>query len=101
MKMLMQVKLPNDAFNAAVRDQTAGKMISQILEEQKPSAAYFSEFEGQRGAILIVDVNESSEIPRLAEPWFLAFNAKVEMHIAMTPQDLKKSGLDKLGKKWV
>ena len=27
------------------------------------------------------------------EPWYLAFNADVEFRIAMTPEDLKKTGL--------
>jgi hypothetical protein len=34
---------------------------------------------------------DSSQIPAFAEPWFLAFNAKVELHPAMTMEDLKNS----------
>jgi len=45
-------------------------------------------------------VNHASDIPALAEPWFLQFDADVEMRIAMTPEDLGKSGLDALGKTW-
>jgi hypothetical protein len=30
----------------------------------------------------------------VAEPWFLAFNASVEYHPAMTPEDLQKAGPD-------
>jgi hypothetical protein len=36
----------------------------------------------------------------LAEPWFLGFRADVRLGVAMTPEDLKKAGLDDLGKKW-
>jgi len=43
---------------------------------------------------------DSSEVPALAEPFFLTFNAEVEFRIAMTPEDLARSGLDALGKKW-
>ena len=28
------------------------------------------------------------------------FNADVEFHIAMTPEELGRAGLDKLGEKW-
>jgi len=49
---------------------------------------------------MFVDVKDSSEIPKYAEPWFLTFNADVEFHVAMTPEELGKSGLDELGKKW-
>jgi len=100
MRMLMQVRLPLEPFNSAVRDGSAGPKMQRILEANKPEAAYFSEQEGQRGGILVVDVKDPSDIPVLAEPWFLTFNARVEFRIAMTPEDLSRSNLDALGKKW-
>jgi hypothetical protein len=33
-------------------------------------------------------------MPRLAEPWFLAFNASVEFLPAMKPEDSMKAGPD-------
>ncbi len=100
MRMLLQVRIPHEEFNAAVKDGTAGLKLNRILEETKPEAVYFTEYDGQRGAILIVDMKESSKVPMVAEPWFLLFNADVEFHIVMTPDDLGRAGLDKLGKKW-
>lgn len=100
MRMLMQVHLPLEPFNTAVRDGTAGEKIQRILESIKPEAAYFSEQGGKRGGTLVVDVASPSDVPRLAEPWFLTFDAAVEFRIAMTPDDLGKAGLDKLGKQW-
>ena len=47
-----------------------------------------------------MNVADSSKIPSLAEPWFLSFNADVEFHAAMNPEDLGKAGLDTIGKKW-
>jgi hypothetical protein len=55
---------------------------------------------GQRGAILIIDLPDPSKVPAFAEPWFLAFNANVEFHIVMTPDDLQRASLEELGKKW-
>jgi hypothetical protein len=101
MRMLLHVKFHHhDAFNAAVRDGSAGQKINRILEETKPEAVYFTEYAGKRSAILIVDVADPSKVPALAEPWFLTFNADVEFHCVMTPDDLKRAGLDALGKKW-
>jgi hypothetical protein len=71
-----------------------------ILEATKPEAAYFTEREGYRGAVLIVGASGPSDIPRLAEPWFLTLNATVEFRIAMTPEDLGSADLESLGKKW-
>lgn len=100
MRMLLKVKFPHEQFNQAVRDGSVGRKMRRILEDAKPEAVYFTERNGQRGAILIVDVADPSKIPSLAEPWFLTFNADVEFHIAMTPDDLQKGNLEELGKKW-
>jgi hypothetical protein len=100
MRMLMHVKLPNEPFNAAVRKGTVGETMQRIVAETKPEAVYFTEYEGRRGAILVVDVADASKIPALAEPWFLSFNANVELHAVMNPEELGKAGLDTIGKKW-
>lgn len=100
MRMILQVKLPNAAFNAAVKDGSVGKKIESVMQEIKPEAAYFIEYDGCRGAILVVNVPESSAVPRLAEPWFLLFDATCEFRVAMTADDLAKAGLEGIGKKW-
>jgi len=100
MRMLMHVECPLEPFNTAVRDGSAGPKIQRILEAIKPEAAYFSEHDGRRGGIFVVNVNSPSDVPALAEPWFLTFNAEVEFRIAMTPEDLSRASLDALGKKW-
>ena len=100
MRMLLDVTIPHEPFNSLVRKGVAGKKLSDILDALKPEAAYFSEHEGKRGATLVVDMADPSKIPALAEPWFLTFDADVKFRIAMTPDDLKKAGLDAVGKKW-
>jgi hypothetical protein len=100
MRMLMHVEFPLEPFNQAVRDGSAGQKVQRILETLKPEAAYFSERNGKRGGVLVVNVERSSDVPRLAEPWFLTFNAAVEFRIAMTPEDLAQAGLEKLGAQW-
>ncbi len=100
MRMIMNVKIPHATFNAAVKDGTAGAKIGKILEAIKPEAVYFTEQDGHRGAMLIVDLADASKIPVLAEPWFLTFQANVEFRIAMTPEDLQRSGIDGMGKQW-
>ncbi len=100
MRMIMLVQCPIEPFNTEVRKGKAGAKIKAILDAIKPEAAYFSEREGRRGGIFIVNVDKPSDVPRLAEPWFLNFNAEVEFRIAMTPEDLAHSDLEGLGKKW-
>ncbi len=100
MRMLVHVKFPHEPLNAAVRSGTAGKTIQRILDEIKPESVNFTEYNGRRGAIMIVEVANPSDVPRLAEPWFLSFNADVEFHIVMSPEELGRAGLDTIGKKW-
>jgi hypothetical protein len=98
--MLLQVNFPHQPFNAAVKDGSAGKKINRILQDAKPEAVYFTEIDGQRCAILIVNVDDPSRIPAYAEPWFLWFEADVKFRPVMTPDDLGRADLDALGRKW-
>ena len=98
--MMMLLTFPIEPFNTKVRNGTIGPTMMKILDDSKPEAAYFSEREGKRGGVLIVNVDGPSDVPRLAEPWFLNLNADVEFRICMLPQDLGAANLEALGKKW-
>ena len=92
MRCLLKVTIPVDAGNVAISNGTLPKTIESILGELKPEAAYFAEDSGQRTGFIFFDLKETSQIPAVAEPWFLAFNADVEFHPAMNLEDLKKAG---------
>lgn len=100
MKMLMNIKIPHEPFNTLVRNGKAGEIIGRIIDDLKPESIYFTEQNGTRGAVAIVEVEDSSRIPYFTEPFFLNFNADCEFRIAMSPEDLKKAGLNELGRKW-
>ena len=100
MKMLVNVKFPHEIFNKYTLDGTIGQKLNKIFEEIKPEAVYFTEMWGHRGVILYIDLASESDVPKIAEPFFLLFNADVKFSIVMTPEMLEKAGLDKLGKQW-
>ncbi|VVO31976.1 hypothetical protein PS723_05066 [Pseudomonas fluorescens] len=100
MKMLLMVEFPHEPFNSYVRDGKVGEIIRRILESIKPEAAYFTEQDGMRSGIFLINVQDSSEIPAFAEPFFLNFEASCKFRLAMSPEDLQKAGLEALGKKW-
>src|SRR5258708_7665990 len=75
MRILLNVSIPHEQFNAATKDGSVGAKLRRILDETKPEAVYFTEQHGKRSCILIVDLPDASKIPSLAEPWFLTFNA--------------------------
>jgi hypothetical protein len=90
MRFLLKVSFPVEAGNAAAK-KDGFKTIQKILEQQKPEAAYFVADGGKRTGLLIIDMTDASQIPALAEPWFLALNASVECTPAMIPEDLQKA----------
>lgn len=100
MKFLLNVIFPAEPFNTLVRKGKVGKILGKIQQELKPEAVYFTEQEGKRSGLYIVNLNKASEIPKVAEPFFLNFNADCMIKIVMTPEDLMKSGIDEIGKKW-
>jgi hypothetical protein len=100
MRMVLDVAIPNEPFNSLVKAGTAGEKIQEILGEIQPEAVYFTERNGERGAILVVDVADSSRVPAVSEPFFLAFNAAVKLRICMTPEDLGAAGLEEIGKQY-
>ncbi len=100
MRMLLTVEFPMEPFNTLVRNGKAGEVIGRILETIKPETAYFTEQDGKRGGIFVIDLQNPSDVPAFAEPFFLNFQASCKFRILMSPEDLKKAGLEALGKKW-
>ena len=92
MRFLVKVNIPVEAGNAAVKAGKLGSLMQSILADQKPEAVYFTDDNGERTAFLFLEMQSASEIPAIAEPWFLAFAASIEIHPVMVPDDLAKAG---------
>ena len=92
MRFLFKISWPVEAGNEAAKG--GFQVVEKILSEQKPEAAYFIAEGGMRTAILIMKMKDVSQLPAIAEPWFLALNARIEVTPAMVADDLKKAGPD-------
>ncbi len=92
MRIMMKVELETEAVNAAMKAGTFGRTIKSILNDIKPEAAYFAASKGARCGWIFVKMRDASEIPGLCEPFFHAFNAKIEIQPAMVAGDLSKAG---------
>jgi len=91
MRFMVRVIWDVEKGNEIARNGNLGEIAQSILEEIKPEAAYFVAEEGNRSAILFVNMEDASQIPAIAEPWFLAVNATVEFMPVMKMDDLLKA----------
>jgi hypothetical protein len=91
MRMMMKVSIPVDTGNAAIANGSLGTTIQRILADLKPEAVYFAEDNGQRTGYMFFDMQDSSQLPAVAEPWFLAFKADITVRPTMTLDDLAKA----------
>jgi hypothetical protein len=93
MRMLLRVSIPVEAGNIAANAGTLGSIIERILADRKPEAAYFfADDGGQRSGSIVFDMKDTPQIPAVAEPWFLAFNARVSLRPVTSLEDLAKAG---------
>jgi hypothetical protein len=75
--MLLRVSIPVEAGNAAAKAGTLGSTVERILADLKPEAAYFfPDDNGNRSGSIVFDMQDSSQIPAIAEPWFPCFQRK-------------------------
>ncbi len=92
MRFLLKVVMDVESGNQLVKAGKLGTTLQSILADLKPEAAYFTDTDGQRSGYVFVEMQDASRIPAIAEPFFLALNAKVEFHPVMLPEDLAKAG---------
>src|SRR6266545_5629246 len=92
MRFLVKVNMPVEAGNRLAKAGKLGTTIQSILADLKPEAAYFTDDNGQRSGFLFLEMQDASQIPAIAEPWFLAFNASIEIHPVMVADDLARAG---------
>jgi hypothetical protein len=98
MRMMMQLVIPVEAGNEAARTGAFGAPLQKMLEPLKPEAVYFTtSASGERGGFIVFDMHETSQLPVIAEPFFLAFKARLTFSPVMNAADLAKAapGIEK------
>jgi hypothetical protein len=94
---MLRITIPVDTGNEAIQNGMIQKVVSETMERLRPEAAYFLAEQGDRAAMFVFDLKDSSDIPSIAEPFFAGLNATVEFTPVMNAEDLKK-GLEKIRK---
>lgn len=90
MRVMLRAHLDTQASNEALKNGTLPKIMESMIERLKPEAAYFGPNEGGRTCTFVFDMQESSQLPTIAEPLFQELGAKFEIQPVMNAADLKK-----------
>jgi hypothetical protein len=90
MRTLLKATFEVAASNKAILDGSLPKIMKTTMDKLKPEASYFLATDGCRSCLMVFDLKDPSEIPSIAEPFFLNFNAKVEFQPVMNAEDLQK-----------
>lgn len=51
----------------------------------------FTDIDGCRGGYVVVNMDDASQIPALAEPLLLGLGSAIQVHPVMSPEDLEKA----------
>jgi hypothetical protein len=95
MRMLMRAQMDTAAGNKAINDGTLPRVIQSTIERLRPEAAYFTATEGMRTAFIVFDLHDPSDIPTVAEPFFMELGAKVEFTPVMNADEVRV-GVEKM-----
>ena len=92
MRYIIKVRIPMERGNELLRDPKFGEKMANLLKELKAEEAYFGTIDGQRGGYIVLNIDDASQIPALAEPLFLWLHADIETMPVMKIGDLQKAG---------
>ena len=90
MRIMVKVTIPVEAGNAAFKDGRLGKTFAAFVDQFRPESSYFFPEGGKRNALFVIDLKDSTQVPVVAERFFVELGAAVEMTPAMTYDELQK-----------
>lgn len=86
--------IPTTTGNKVVKDSNFLKNLEDYIQKFNCEASYFTEVNGNRTMVFVLDLPSPDMIPAIAEPLFQQFDANVEIHPAMNLDDLKNLLMD-------
>jgi hypothetical protein len=91
MRFIVSFRIPTEKANETIKSGNFPQTMQSILDELEPEAAYFTDMDGARGGYLIVNMDDASQLPAVAEPLFFGMGATIKVQLVMTPEDLQRA----------
>lgn len=88
-RVMITFSINPEKGDGLIKEGRLGETMASILEDLQPEAAYFTDVEGTRGGVLVVDMEDASQIPAVTEPLLLGLGATIRVQPVMTPEDLR------------
>ncbi len=89
MRTIMKVTIPVEAGNLGIKNGRLAGVVEAAIQALKPEATYFYTEGGKRHGLFVFDLKDASDIPSVAEPFFLELNAEVDLHPCMNAADMR------------
>ncbi|MER5382374.1 DUF3303 family protein [Streptomyces sp. NPDC002688] len=96
MRVMLRATMDTEKANEVIRSGKLQQLMQETMEQLKPEAAYFTTHDGNRACFLVFDLQDSSQLPVIAEPFFMSLGARIDISPVMNAEDLQK-GLSQLG----
>jgi hypothetical protein len=90
MRTMLIVTMETEAGNKAISDGSLPEIMEDFFAKHSPESVYFTASNGDRTMYAVLDMKDVSEIPSIAEPFFVKLKAKIELKPAMNPEELKR-----------
>ena len=90
MRMMVRFHFSTSSGNGDIRSGKIPKVFEQLTADLKPEAAYLYPEQGERGGILVFDMQDPSWVAGVVERFSFGLQAKIELFPVMTPDDLQK-----------
>ena len=92
MRMFLKVSMETQAGSRAIADGSMAAAIKGFVDTFKPEGVWFTALDGKRAMVSVFDLPSAAQLPAMAEPFFSALGAHLEISPAMDLADLQ-SGL--------
>ncbi|MFD6751648.1 DUF3303 family protein [Streptomyces anthocyanicus] len=96
MRVMLRATMDTEKANELASSGKLAELMRETMEHLKPEATYFTTIDGNRACFMVFDMQDTSEIPLIAEPFFMNLGARLELAPVMNAEDLQK-GLSQLG----
>lgn len=88
MRMLLKITIPADKGSEAIKSGAMKQTIENTMKALKTEAAYFFPEDGKRTAVMVFDMQDSSQLPGVVEPIIARLGADFYLTPVMTAEDL-------------